>query len=77
MPTFEGDHASHNGFVDILGQAHVVLSDPGTGEATLYALTVGEGLLIVSGLPWESQGGEMAGTMQTLTDAMTMGWGYP
>ena len=74
---FTGDYASHNYFLGVQEQAEVVLADPESGEATLYTLVLGQGLLIVSGLPWEAQGGAMADTMQTLANAAAMGWGYP
>ena len=76
-PPFTGNSASHNDFPGIPGQADVILSNPYDGEATLYVLEQGAGLLIVSGLPWEFEGGDNGDTLQTLSNALEFATSYP
>jgi len=77
VPPFTGNSANHNEFTGIPVQADVILTHPDSSEATLYVLEQGAGLLVVSGLPWEFEGGDNADTLQTLSNALAFGWGYP
>ncbi len=48
-----GTYVSHNYVTGLPAGVELVATDLGLGEATLYALYEGAGLLIVSGLSWE------------------------
>jgi hypothetical protein len=76
-PPFTGNSASHNYFEGIPGFAQVILSQPDNGEATLYIVEQGSGLLIVAGITWEHETGDFVDAMQTLANAVAFGWGYP
>ena len=76
-PPFSGNSANHNYFTGIPNFAQVILSHPDNSEATLYVIEQGAGLLVVSGLPWEFEGGDNGDTLQVLSNALDWGWNWP
>jgi len=71
---FEGLWACHNYFTGIPGDAHVVLTEPESGEPTLYVLERGSGMVIVAGLPWEYTGSGHDDVIQTHLNAVNYAW---
>jgi len=77
-PPFEGHWACHNYFTGIPADARVILTEPNSGEPTLYVLERGSGVVIVSGLPWEYHGSQPYhdDVIQAQSNAVTYAWGY-
>jgi len=69
-----GTSASHNYLSGLPAGAEVLAEGQNSGEATVYVLEEGLGLLIASGLTWEHGWGYGYDAGTVLTNAVTWGW---